>query len=412
MLSPGPGTYDVRTDVADVSPTVLISSSPKPNSNPFSAVPGPGSYEVPSFIPVKRRKSPGRHANAHGRDANSLKPLKDRVSRTDNPGPGTYNPDRLKPNVGFFIGNKTYAFERKDLSGPGPGSYEPKALPAGQEMMLKTSLRSKLTDGVSLLGPGPAAYSTRSPIDSPQFGFGTGPKMSHSSSSTDFPGPGQYSVSGSPAKGGVTIAAKWKDGKLRDDSPGPGAYSPKMVEASKTTGFGTGMRSNHWKAEVSPGPGEYDPSHPLMKAGRKATLNTSPRRPLECPSIGPGPAAYSLPSTLDSSPKISLTARRADPNSLTSNKLAPGPGTYAPVFESVHSHRAFAGLGTSQRTSIELVSYGPGPAYDTRRAADPPFWGIHKEGLRLNRPLEEPGPTTYSIPPTVPDAPKYSPKAS
>jgi hypothetical protein len=189
------------------------------------------------------------------------------------------------------------------------------------------------------------------------------------------------------------------------NGPGPGSYSPKEIVTSRGFGIGKGNRTSFITAKELPGPGEYNPSHPVQMIIRTAKLDLSARRPLGVYDNTPGPGTYDIPGLADSGLKLSLSGRRGE---LLKVNGAPGPGAYDPTFSHIDNHRAMASIGSSHRTDLTRGFMSPGPKYDVRTQPKPPFWSFRKEGPKMEQFIDGVGPGEYTHVPTVPDAPKYA----
>ena len=406
MITPGPGTYEVRReeDLITIAPKFSTAEKKRDAKTGKFVVPGPGAYEVATFLHDGHRKSPSKSTGKKGKPPAGVGNYKERANRMmpDYPGPGTYNPNKKDAAPSLSIASKTFALWKSAELTPGPGAYSPMYTDRRVEVAMKTSQRSPLNGLMGTFGPGPAAYNTRRSNGSPKYGFGTGQRMVRSSSTESFPGPGQYQLSS--ARGQSVIFSGKQIVKPLDSNPGPGSYSPKEINTSPAVGIGGGKRAPFLIAKDLPGPGEYDPSHPVHRTVHSTNLNMSARRPLGPVEETPGPGSYDIPTTVDSGPKITLGGRRPDPPPA---KIVPGPGAHSPHFVSIDRHSAMAGIGTSQRTSLARNAYGSGPMYDVRKKPDPPAWSFKKEGIKLDESLDDVGPGRYDIPASVPDAPKY-----
>ena len=410
-VSPGPGAYEVREDLGLLPAPKFspLQERTSDSSQPPSI--GPGSYDIPSIFTIDRNRAQHKLVTDKIKEGNRLKSLKDRVgkgSSLDLPGPGTYSPFVKEFSPAPSMGNRTYAFRKEKEDVPGPGAYSPDKPTKRLGVSMKTSLRSTLTDAGNC-SPGPAAYNTRSKADSPMVRFGTESKLTLSASSKGIPGPGSYSPPSLFSKYGGAVSITGKEPpRKKEVLPGPAEYSPKPVYSTLAPVFGTGGRSYNSPRSDAPGPGEYDPVNPVHATTHKATLKMSPRKGMEGGrDQSPGPTAYTLHSTFDDSRKVSFSGRRHD---YSPAQTIPGPAAYDLHYSAVEGHSPKAALGSGKRTDIVLQSASPGPIYSTRLPPDPPYWKIHKEGLKVRRPPDDVGPGTYTLPPCVPDSPHYQSK--
>mmetsp|Transcript_139172 Transcript_139172/g.242200 ORF Transcript_139172/g.242200 Transcript_139172/m.242200 type:complete len:224 (-) Transcript_139172:50-721(-) len=114
-------------------------------------------------------------------------------------------------------------------------------------------------------------------------------------------------------------------------NPGPGTYS--SIDMTKTkfksspclTIAGAGDRLTEKALDPMPGPGTY--AHTSSLSTIKAPFSCEARLHEITRQAGPGPAAYTLPSTYDSR-SVSVAGRPSD--SRSKSLRGPGPGQYKP----------------------------------------------------------------------------------
>ncbi|KAJ3063332.1 hypothetical protein HDU98_000844, partial [Podochytrium sp. JEL0797] len=111
-----------------------------------------------------------------------------------------------------------------------------------------------------------------------------------------------------------------KSGDVCDvDTPGPGKYNPTYIPTKepKAPAYSMGGRRNNDKLNINPGPAEYSISstlglHPAITMPAAAAYTIKPPRPMKLESFSPGPAAYAAlnPSKIKkSAPAYSLGSR-------------------------------------------------------------------------------------------------------
>jgi len=207
--------------------------------------------------------------------------------------------------------------------------------------MRSRSSGAELTGGMPNWTPAPGAYDETPPEISkykgaPKFGFGTGLRFSEHQRPNEKPGPGQYNP------------------------------SDPILQASKSTGFGTSLRpsiGSSLHGVRAPGPGSYDMNSLVGRGGPMFTARG--RRGFGRRSLSsPGPGTYNIRSLLEKGPKAGFgSSTRGDENKRLEKKGgSPGPGAY-----DMNLYRAFGQdvpkfSLTSRRTNVDLNSImTPGP---------------------------------------------------
>lgn len=215
----------------------------------------------------------------------------------------------------------------------------------------KWTMRSRSTSSPGAMGginkwtPAPGAYDNVPPEQvkyrhAPKFGFGTGNRFADL----------QKAAEKAP--------------------PGPGQYNPSdpIIAASRSIGFGTSQRPGISGAKGGsvrgPGPGTYE-MHELV--GRSGPMFTARGRKGfgQRSMSSPGPGSYSIGSLMELGPKAGFgTSTRDDENKRNSKRSGvPGPGSYE-----VGGYRTFGNEArkfslTSRRQQYDLetlMSPGPG----------------------------------------------------
>lgn len=170
--------------------------------------PGPGAYNVPSYIGTGRSVT--------------MSPRYEMKAKETNPGPGAYELKTTLGGKGISIRPRTKLVESWNKT-PGPGAYKVEF-----KAHHGITMASRFKPSASFPGPGPAAYAL-----APIIGGAGSPKYSMRikpptlmNSSAHTPGPGNYDVI--TRRGRVDSAVTMKSRhKFKDDfgGPGPGTYS-------------------------------------------------------------------------------------------------------------------------------------------------------------------------------------------
>lgn len=171
--------------------------------------------------------------------------------------------------------------------------------------------------------PGPTDYDPYSNVRSslPSYSFNRTPRRIHQLSEN--PGPGKYlpEIINSP-KGSTIPKSPRALSNIRYLSPGPGDYNLEIYNKKYQYSISKAKYRPNIHSD-SPGPGYYSPNLINMdEATPKFKFSTQSRMPREC-FITPAPGQYQLPS-LDRTPGFSFskaTTRMKAP-------LSPGPGSY------------------------------------------------------------------------------------
>ncbi|OMJ74565.1 hypothetical protein SteCoe_26464 [Stentor coeruleus] len=233
-----PSTFDTKGAV--------IFGKAKVNLN--NGVPGPGQY-----TPQDLKSSQGFSQGKSSRDMKIL----------NTPGPGEYNVDKANNGPNYTIG-KRYSPVRIDSS-PGPGNYDKPEFKTQSPM-----IRGKPKDIKQSIVPGPGAYDSCRSQSCLSFSQGKSQRMNYEKNDT--PGPGAYDltvknvqVSGKfntsqripkfkpdsageflkidmkPAGPSYSIQGK-RPQKIRNNTPGPGAYNVNMKTKDKAPAYSMAPR--------------------------------------------------------------------------------------------------------------------------------------------------------------------------
>lgn len=220
-------------------------------------------------------------------------------------------------------------------------------------------------------GPGPAAYTLPSTIGmnaktgkrASAYSFGIKVQFSASSAT---PGPNAFFPQTTRTGASKGPAFSLQGGYKKDhkpgcvdsfDTPGPGKYNPTYfpTKEPKAPAYSMGGRRSGEKSNINPGPAEYSIAstlglHPAITVQAAAAYTIKPPRPMTLESFSPGPAAYSAldPSKIKvAAPAYSLGSRwhhQSSESPFSGSKDAyeyhtanghvegpmPGPGHYTP----------------------------------------------------------------------------------
>ena len=283
MGGPGPGAYDLRSERTN---SVAFGKGLRDGPG-VSAVPGPSKYSI------------SRELNANGKSLTSRRPLP--ISKDKIPGPGAYDLRNCFSSPSFAV----VSGKRKNFiqpgNNPGPGEYDPidsrpdqkkisftKGLRPGIITENKSSLVNYLSKrkddlkkeglfikekchGIEIIDEDEARRleeqrMEENPARNYYDKIGEAPKVSfsgrrHQQKVIATPGPGQYDISDTYAKG-VKIGTGVRSSDLRtfrNRNPGPGTYSASYLPKNGVGGwsFGKDPRSKNIEDD-EPGPGHYD----------------------------------------------------------------------------------------------------------------------------------------------------------
>jgi hypothetical protein len=110
-LTPGPGSYDINSFIGVDTPAISIKG--RGNETAREVSPGPGTYEVNENI-ANLKGSPGFKVGRSKRDFLSL--------NTTLPGPGQYDPQPIRSSIAVSLKGKLELPSKSDI--PGPGTYQ------------------------------------------------------------------------------------------------------------------------------------------------------------------------------------------------------------------------------------------------------------------------------------------------
>ena len=395
-LSPSPNLYNTRKEEILV-PTASFGKAARSLSAPKTNNPGPGSYNINSFVDKKPEKKKRK----------TLKILKDKNEKPkiETPGPASYNPSKPKTQIAYSIGNKTFSLNDSEDKKIGPGHYSPNINAVKPVKTSTIPKASKDIRSVSVELPGPGFYEVPIIKESPNYIFSKEKK--DFAKVFDYPAPGRYNVSEDlKNKIGKTIVPRRPLITKDSDNPGPGAYNVKLPSSNLSFSVGRGKRAGMTTTKEIPGPGQYSPIDPSHTTIAKS-IGTSKRPEISKFNNFPGPGTYDSKSFVSEGPKHSMLGRKTETKN---NVEPPGPGYYNPNINAVKPDTVHPVIGTGQRISEgkkEIKTF-PGPgAYDVSFSKDSPKWTFKKDPKEKVSYEDEPGPGQYDIPTTIPDVPKY-----
>ncbi|EAY02127.1 hypothetical protein TVAG_372730 [Trichomonas vaginalis G3] len=265
-------------------------------------------------------------------------------------GPGCYDPDIPKTNIGASLKYgrpQTCLIDREQKNVPGPGAYTPRT-------------------GNIKIQPNIREYHDERPLESPKGGnmahgdlinynkatsnFKSKVKRDLWAKPNDYPGPQKYASAESsarrakssartPRSGFGSNAPRFKD--AADDMPGPGDYEAKDVHwmKSPTSNLPRAIAKTQFYGTTSPGPGSYELDFSSFKL--KSTdpspqfHNTDSRRIYDINYDTPGPGAYS-PKDISNVGAINKTYGKAKESRIGFLEIKKGP---SPVDYNVREFR-------------------------------------------------------------------------
>ena len=230
---PGPGNYEYKADALHLRHPKFSFGKELRGVYPSEKTPGPGQYEFARFIGKEGPKiTISEKYKNYGKNDNYVPgPLYDDM---ENPGPGTYGPDKgtnlVRPKTPSW---KIGTSERPNLNGPdrgvpGVGNY---TVTKGIGNGPKYSMVGKGNTGSAQNGvPGPGQYNETNAIfvKNPSWKIGTGLRGDDLRKTVrdGFPGPGMYEFyDKTKIKAPEYRFGKQKRGFIKNnDFPGPGQY--------------------------------------------------------------------------------------------------------------------------------------------------------------------------------------------
>jgi len=310
-FTPGVGSYDLRQDPGKQIPAPSFGTSVRTNLAQAENVPGPGNYNISSFLDPKSNQD-SKHKSVKTRENEKKEDAK--KNKIETPGPGSYNPQKPNRTYNYSMGNKTIGLAgEKSLTQIGPGQYDPSHPAwAANTYSIGKGRREELKKSTAV--PGPGTYDQRSQSEAPQYRFGTGSRTKRGYNE-EIPGPGSYEIPDLVAelksKMAKTIVPRRPLPANHSDAPGPGAYQPRVTSSTPSFSIGNGNRSNFVKAKSIPAPWDYNPSNPSHTT-RNPKIGTGSRPPISRTNAVPGPGEYDVKTMSPTAPQFSITGRKPD----------------------------------------------------------------------------------------------------
>lgn len=188
------------------------------------------------------------------------------------------------------------------------------------------------------------------------------------------------------------------------DTPGPGSYSiPSTFET--TSGFKLKGKLKSGSTEQTPGPGEYQWDNKFGSDGLAFSLKSrSSYGSNVAQSSTPAPGAYTIASTIGTSPKFSLSGR-TNPR----NRAAETPGPIYTVRSSIGQGRAYSLAPKLQYDGQRESKQTPAPgSYNVQSGFGSPKKGFTLKSRTNSSPRNDvPGPGQYTTRSDITSGPKH-----
>ena len=282
--------YSPRLDFVRQGAPKCVFSKDKRSADRQSTVPGPGAYEQG----VIARATP-----AYTFPRNAL-----HTSPTAVPGPGTYNVPACiaQSHKGFSIPQQNRGVSAPRTGNnctPGPGQYEVCDTLMTSRCGVFSFKRGKAKASPNDAELGPGAYNI---IENRKLRGGAIDRAVEKPPSHTAPGPGAYNIDhysvlrkSNPAP---SIRASRRSTERASFTPGPGTYEPVdrwTRPHSPRLNFAKAPRCAT-TASDAPGPGAYDPQ--LLRPRANIVFGKENRESLNAPKDAPSPGHYEIPSAL------------------------------------------------------------------------------------------------------------------
>mmetsp|Transcript_2334 Transcript_2334/g.3267 ORF Transcript_2334/g.3267 Transcript_2334/m.3267 type:complete len:431 (-) Transcript_2334:348-1640(-) len=262
-----------------------------------------------------------------------------------------------------FPGRKA---DRNNNDAPGPGEYNIRGQIGTGSKTMSFGTPSRRNRRVNP-APGPGHYGGQAPERGPAYSFGTKVKVRIRDQS---PGPGAYHRNtGGGKKQGPAWSLYGRHNERRgEEMPGPGAYRTDTTEHSRKGGY-MGAKQQKRAADNVPGPGAYQMGDQHYKGyGRGPSYSLTGRAKGSSENDVPGPGAYHG----QDDPRRSAAHRTyhmhgQDKRFRYRNDGNPGPGEYT-LDTTVGKAPAFS---LSGRTGRKSRSETPGPGAYIRPQSAP-----------------------------------------
>ena len=396
LFTPDPQKY-TPNKILTHRPSARIGNA-KRIFNKREAVPGPGSYNIPSLFPKGFKYKIGKYFLHEKLDIS--------------PGPLTYRP-LVKSNSCFYsFGLKGKYLKPNDS--PGPGKYNLRK----KKDLIKSSYifgKEKRITSSSLeynkYTPGPGNYKlSKDAIKkrNPQYSFGREERKNLEK--TLSPGPGAYNHKDYVGKEGQKISISKKFMKFDDiNDVGPGHYNHTDLNfyKPKSPSYQIGKYKRFIISNdslLTPGPGNYN-THikyiPVLKKKEpRCRIGKAKRRPfIDIDKYVPGPGKYSIiKKTGEESPCYTM---RLKTKVIKDSLNPPGPGNYNIEKSKVLKHNPSWKIGTEPRNkTFRGYKNVPGPgAYNISPSRNfKPKFGYTKQKRGYISRNAYPGPGAYHIP--------------
>eukprot|EP00928_Gymnodinium_smaydae_P007354 TRINITY_DN12653_c0_g2_i1.p1 TRINITY_DN12653_c0_g2~~TRINITY_DN12653_c0_g2_i1.p1 ORF type:complete len:429 (-),score=48.29 TRINITY_DN12653_c0_g2_i1:81-1367(-) len=297
---------------------------------------------------------------------------------------------------------------------PGPGAYSSESLsvkyPSSPGANFGTGSPRDALRPTSAPGPGQYSPVEKHKPNSAAVSFGTAQRKS-TSPRLETPGPGTYVMSPRLGTDGPKFTASpRRDALSQPQSPGPGAYEPQHPLSIKVgkdgVAFARSARTNGRHVDA-PGPGQYNPEKPIQRTSEYSFGHTG--RKEMAPKSEPGPGSYNHNSLMGTEgPKYSA-ASKSPRTSQRSAMLTPGPGAYSgDIVVQKYSAAPKFGFGNSSRDNLRAPS-SPGPGQYHTQSTDnlkpmsprAKFGTAQRSTSQGARSLNTPGPGAYTMTPRM-----------
>lgn len=405
-LSQNPNPGETPNEVPEKSFPKPVQSSIQPTSKIFSELISSSLEKIKNFKPKiskSREPGPGSYnpiSQSHSYSCIIMGKPKE-LSNEVTPGPGDYKTEIRSDSPSYSIG-QSERFHKINLS-PGPGDYEVKDLrPRSPAFKIGNSERD-LMKGFKLnveKTPGPGEYSVEVRGHSPAARIiGKAFEVVQLS-----PGPADYVKENAkvyPKAAEYSLPKALRQDVVRNNYPGPADYAGNGVRVNKSLN-GTFTRSGRSSMEKSESPGpNYAPSSTLSKKGGVIGTKSIPRI-----EISPGPGSY---TSRDSPSPRGYSFTRSS-KFIQSHISSVGPSSYSPSLPSTRLQPTFSKsarqdifgcctavtLQSLSESSKDFRNSTPGPgAYNPGISDSSPKFSIGRSP-RFERISESPGPGDYS----------------
>lgn len=178
--------------------------------------PGPGTYSI-NYVEKKRKGGVIGKSKGH-----------DFVTKLSGPGPGAYD-SLVKPSTPSWSFKMSEKMVLQNDT-PGPGKYEPFKLRSGIAHSTPKAKKNLLFQGNST--PGPGAYSSKG-FSSTKYSIGKSKR--YMCSNTRTPGPCDYSYSKPSHSPKIKFGKQLRSHHLQiNENPSPASYTPKQIKKSRS----------------------------------------------------------------------------------------------------------------------------------------------------------------------------------